>query len=668
MFDSIHFKLYMMALSKGKDPKKTVRNYSRGIEEVEKTFDVDVDAEFLKDECASVIKEIERQKDNGEIINNAANMYTYLKGYVRFKKETEGLEQEFKNWLDELKKNDSEEYSQRYKDSCMRYLRSSITSTDVIEHGEQTYQWFRMPRFEMVNIVCPPERIEQIKKECMEKYANQVNSRAIMFYIEFLKQRNPDYLQLVHKDVGIMKTKFQFDKNTILYGPPGTGKTYNTVVYAVAIIENESKTLEDIVAEPYDEVFKRFNEYKEQGKIGFTTFHQSYGYEEFIEGIKPVMSANRQNNELSNDIAYNVEPGVFKAFCQDARTGADTYSKNKFMYAYSRLLSAAAENQNKYQFAGNSGTKVNAELYSGNSFIVAIPFKRDLYNVITREALYNQWIGALDLLDDDSVQLYNVRNAIIDELKNKYELGECNKDKSNYVFIIDEINRGNISKIFGELITLIEPSKRVGADEQLQVILPYSKKPFGVPGNVYIIGTMNTADRSIAAIDTALRRRFSFVEMPPKPEVLKNIQTDGIVISDLLEKINERIEALYDREHTIGHAYFTPLLKETSINKLADIFRNKVIPLLQEYFYEDYEKIRLVLGDNQTKDESKQFVNVKKADTVALFGMTDYDFDTNVRYEINQQAFYNTDAYKKVYDSTVVTHINEQPDPEQTEE
>ena len=148
----------------------------------------------------------------------------------------------------------------------------------------------------------------------MEKYANQVNSRAIMFYIEFLKQRNPDYLQLVHKDVGIMKTKFQFDKNTILYGPPGTGKTYNTVVYAVAIIENESKTLEDIVAEPYYEVFKRFNEYKEQGVVGFTTFHQSFGYEEFIEGIKPVM--DNESEDESNDITYDIVPGIFKEFCE----------------------------------------------------------------------------------------------------------------------------------------------------------------------------------------------------------------------------------------------------------------------------------------------------------------------------------------------------------------
>ena len=145
--------------------------------------------------------------------------------------------------------------------------------------------------------------------------------------------------------------------------------------------------------------------------------------------------------------------------------------------------------------------------------------------------------------------------------------------KENYVFIIDEINRGNISKIFGELITLIEESKRVGKSEGMQTLLPYSMKPFGVPENVYIIGTMNTADRSIATIDTALRRRFAFKEMLPDPEVVAKISVDTLSIKELLTKMNRRIAVLYDREHTIGHAYFMPLAKDNHLETLAENFK-----------------------------------------------------------------------------------------------
>lgn len=349
------------------------------------------------------------------------------------------------------------------------------------------------------------------------------------------------------------ETKIFEDLNYILYGPPGTGKTYNTVNYAVAMIEN--KEVESLQFEDYKNVKERFESLKEAKQIEFTTFHQSYGYEEFIEGIKPKLDEN--NN---GEISYHIEGGIFKNLCKNAE-----------------------KNPNK-----------------------------------------------------------------------------------NYVLIIDEINRGNISKIFGELITLIEKSKRSGNEEETKSKLPYSKEEFGVPKNLYILGTMNTADRSIALLDTALRRRFHFIEMMPNTDVFKMLNNnkelvvEEVNIKNMLDTINKRIEILYDREHTIGQAYFIDLIKNNSIENLDDIFTHKIIPLLQEYFYDDYEKIRLILGDNQVKNEELQFINVGEVPK-NLFGSgfdTDLIEDKKV-YNVNAAAFSNSLAYIKIYNSDIEKQQNE---------
>ena len=182
----------------------------------------------------------------------------------------------------------------------------------------------------------------------------------------------------------------------------------------------------------------------------------------------------------------------------------------------------------------------------------------------------------------------------------------CKRRRERFVLIIDEINRGNIAKIFGELITLMEDSRRIGRADVTYVTLPYSRDRFGIPDNLYVIGTMNTADRSIQLLDTALRRRFAFIEMMPDAEhegVSRDIE--GIDCTKLLKAMNERIAALLDREHQIGHTY---LLEVDTIDKLSDAMKNRLFPLLQEYFFDDWAKIRAVLGGNAfvTVDEVQE--------------------------------------------------------------
>ena len=359
-------------------------------------------------------------------------------------------------------------------------------------------------------------------------------------------------------------------KNMILYGPPGTGKTYITATYAVLICG--WYTLDTLKNMNHSKIMEIYHELEQEGRIGFTTFHQSYGYEDFIEGIRPVLDKEKtdaqnqseeQKSEKSRNLEYTMEAGVFKAFCEKAE-----------------------------------------------------------------------------------------------------------KSKKPYVFIIDEINRGNISRIFGELITLIEESKRKGEADERSVILPYSGLPFSVPSNVYIIGTMNTADRSIALLDTALRRRFSFVEMMPDTEVLKDIKIEvpempdtvdkkagksTIDIQKLLEIINQRIEVLYDREHTIGHAYFCGLKKTATLDGLKNVFKKSVLPLLQEYFFDDYEKIAMVLGDNQKRNRNYKFiVEDNGKDIHTLFGKeleTDMlDMLQRKKYMINEKAFDYAESYIQIYE------------------
>lgn len=491
--------------------------------------------------------------------------------------------------------------------------------------------------------------------------------------------------------------------NTILYGPPGTGKTYHTVIYAVAIIENRS--LAAVEKENYAEVLERYNEYKAQGRIEFTTFHQSYGYEEFIEGIRPTVTPDDTDGE-SGDIQYSVQPGVFKRFCERSErpivvANAD-YGISDSPNIWKVSLEGTGDNPTRTECLKNNHIRIGWDDYgkditdetdfsvSGgrvvlNAFINKMQVGDivlscysastiDAIGVVTGEYEWHDEYTSLkrlrkvnwivkDIRENilainggtsmtlASVYRLNISLADVYQLIEKYQpkqISPVNSRSENYVFIIDEINRGNISKIFGELITLIEATKRVGCPEGMTVRLPYSQKLFGVPKNVYIIGTMNTADRSIATIDTALRRRFLFREMLPVPKVLADISVEDLSISELLTRLNMRITVLYDREHTIGHAYFMPLKASPTVETLAEIFTNNIIPLLQEYFYEDYEKIRLVLGDNKKSNPEEQFIVAKGNDYAELFGDIEVGLDDGYSYEINHAAFGNIEAYRSI--------------------
>ena len=315
----------------------------------------------------------------------------------------------------------------------------------------------------------------------------------------------------------------RYSINMILYGPPGTGKTYTLRNDYFPLYTSEQET----------EKAKRYE---------FITFHQSYSYEEFFEGIRPDLE---QNGGSSSEVTYALHKGVFLQICERAKNDAT----------------------------------------------------------------------------------------------------------NRYAIFIDEINRGNISKIFGELITLVEEDKRDGAPNAIEVTLPYSGDSFSVPNNLDIYGTMNTADRSLAHIDTALRRRFVFKELMPIPNLLGEIELNGQVIDlkRLLGSMNERIEAIFDREHQIGHAYFIP--GEGTDLDLPEVFRSRIIPLLTEYFFDDWSKVRAVLADDRCsdKEESQFILECRLPDGLVL---SNIGARSKRIYRINESAFKSAEAYVKVYDSS----------------
>lgn len=443
---------------------------------------------------------------------------------------------------------------------------------------------------------------------------------------------------LIGKKVGLtVKGSIPMAKNIILYGPPGTGKTYTLkatyfpkytsqsgfsgeAVWLDQIIESlswneviaaamhdlgkESVRVTEILEHPFLEAKSRLNN-RDKG-VRQTIWWNLLAHTP--DDCSEVRITTRQEPRW-----FWKEPGSLWRFTEDwLETGGDVVD------AVNRINAGppAGASVKRYEFI------TFHQSYSYEEFVEGIR-----PTLIADETEYGQ-VG------------YELSRGVFRRICDR-----ARRDPENqYALLIDEINRGNISKIFGELITLLEEDKRAGAKNELSVTLPYSGDSFSVPANLDVIGTMNTADRSLAKIDTALRRRFTFRELMPKPELAKSFEMDGVTINGprMLEVINKRIEALIDREHMIGHAY----LMNDAV--LKDSFKEKIIPLLVEYFFEDWGKIREVLADDRTNDRAAQFIHENKVDGNLFKSERGH---AKFVYELNNKALENPDAYRKIYET-----------------
>lgn len=485
--------------------------------------------------------------------------------------------------------------------------------------------------------------------------------------------------------------------NQILYGPPGTGKTYRVVDEALSVLDPAF-----LKAHPGAEGRAarkgRYDQLVEQGRVSFVTFHQSFGYEDFIEGIKPVMRAGQLSYQLHDGVFLNAVRAAggplapveeeAEAPAASASVPASVRTDGQVWRIYidgtvpvsqvrDRSVARSEIRMGSYGKPPRDLTGLDVEELSGRQLlfkdsmregdlvllatgadrigavgIVTGPYRFDPHGdpVFTLDYAHMRsvrWLATgLDLGATATLgksfsrpTLQRVAGLSPTQVLARLSLEESPPPSGPvmqpHVLIIDEINRGNVSKIFGELITLLETGKRAGSSEALTATLPLSRRPLSVPQSLYVIGTMNTADRSLTLLDAALRRRFVFRPVWPEPEVLPVIEIggDALDLRKFLYVINDRIERLLSREQVIGHAYLLGL--PATLEGVASALRERILPLLEEYFFEDWSKIRTVLADD-SKEEAQQFIQVHKT-------------GGELRYRVNEAAFEDIEAFTLVY-------------------
>jgi 5-methylcytosine-specific restriction protein B len=517
-------------------------------------------------------------------------------------------------------------------------------------------------------------------------------------------------------------------RNQILFGPPGTGKTHALIEEALRILDPQA--FDGLAAQSAKQARStlkaRFDQLKAEGRIAFVTFHQSFSYEDFVEGIRAVPPEASKSGQTG--VQYKVEDGVFLTLCDNARRNrsldeqaqirqdavvwkmsigeasgeADTrqhcFDHDEARIGWPDTGDLSAAGLNLADPIHNLGSKEQASLENFSRYmepgdvVVCLATKRTIsavgvvtgayeYTPTVPDKVRPDYVHRLPVkwlwqgIDFDIVNLNGGKQLSLQTvyelsrirwpdlydalskagLKPKVEMAKAAQTPLPHLLIIDEINRGNVSRIFGELITLIEDSKRDGQPEALSTTLPYSRRPFGVPDNVYLLGTMNTADRSLASMDVALRRRFSFKPMGPQPELLADVLVEGqIPVQDLLSKINLRIEALLGPDYLLGHAWFMPLKDDKSLARLSDIFRRQILPQLQEYFFDDWARIRWVLNDHR-KDRREEycFIRSRGVDTNDLFG-PNVQVSPRPLWEVNAEAFKHVGTYLATIDMALL--------------
>ena len=514
-------------------------------------------------------------------------------------------EQVFRIWMQkQTQKNKDKGYTNNTIEAYCGALATKAKNLQLSASIHIQPNLFLYNDFQEFQSICDIIRTAPNYKEIDKKAGNGAFSAGIQRYLEFLHDKNRASIQEDNKTMENNELKeytelLRMKKNIILQGAPGTGKTYTTAALALSLID------ENISYFNHDVIMEKYQEYVEKGQIAFVTFHQSMDYEDFVEGLKPQLVENSDGNTAG--IAYRVEDGIFKRLCKQAIEDSALVSmQDNFESVWGKLVDELDEKdfieipllsgKNTFRIELNEyGTGLATRTYEDDSF------QKDRWisgksKFFSKEQLYNVYRG---LPGTPARGHDNYRKAIIRYCKENLGLVEyalpLNNTQSNtnpFILIIDEINRGNVSKIFGELITLLEADKRIGSMHPINVRLPYSKEPFSVPPNIYLIGTMNTTDRSVGTIDYAVRRRFAFITLKSEKSAIEKFYdnvpngTDAVLKNKALELFNtvktfikeNKIEQDFD-DLMPGHSYFMA----KSATELKQKFTYEVLPLLHEY-------------------------------------------------------------------------------------